>query len=118
VLGRLSEGLTVVPLTGSANGAAPVPVCVVTGEASGRLAVDRLTVAFLRDGGAPVDHLVPVDHGITGHGHGLAAEANNGRGWAVVVRCLREPSPSIPGRGSGSRADQDERAGHQRPAGR
>jgi pimeloyl-ACP methyl ester carboxylesterase len=92
VLGRLSEGLTAV---GSGTGSPAVPVCVVTGEASGRLAADRLTVAFLRDAGVPVDHLELHDHGITGNGHGLAAEANNAAAWAVVVRWLagrlREP---------------------------
>jgi pimeloyl-ACP methyl ester carboxylesterase len=86
-LGRLSDGLTAVPLTRAAGvlpRLAALPVCVVTGEASGRLTADRATVAHLRDAGVPVDHLELAAHGLRGNGHGLAAEANNAGSWALV----------------------------------
>ncbi|SFL17640.1 alpha/beta fold hydrolase [Geodermatophilus ruber] len=94
-LGRLSEGLTAVPLTRSADGTAlpclaTVPVCVVTAEASGRAEADRSSVRFLRDAGVPVDHLDLVEHGVTGSGHGLAHEENNADAWALVASWIED----------------------------
>ncbi|NEK58510.1 alpha/beta fold hydrolase [Geodermatophilus sabuli] len=99
-LGRLSDGLTAVPLARSAAGGptrlAGLPVCVVTGEASGRLAADRATVAHLRDGGARVDHLELAAHGVRGNGHGLAAEANNAESWALVAEWIGTATAGSP----------------------
>jgi pimeloyl-ACP methyl ester carboxylesterase len=89
-LGRLTEGLTAVPLPRGADGLTRVPVCVVTAEASGRLAADRLSVDFLRAAGVPVDHLDLARHGVTGNGHGLAHEANNAQSWALVASWLAD----------------------------
>ncbi|MFW3169067.1 alpha/beta fold hydrolase [Geodermatophilus sp. CPCC 206100] len=102
VLGRLDHGPAAVPLTRGPDGVAlpalaGVPVCVVTAEASGRLAADRRTVAHLRDAGVPVQHLYLADHGVRGNGHALAAEANNAASWALVESWMSEHG-GAPGR--------------------
>jgi pimeloyl-ACP methyl ester carboxylesterase len=121
-LGALTDGLTAVPLTRAAAALprlAGVPVCVVTGEASGRLAADRRTVAHLEDGGVAVHHLELAAHGVRGNGHGLAAEANNAESWALVDGWLATVTGSSPStRASGSVGDQDQRPGDERPASR
>ena len=56
---------------------AEVPVLVVTGEASYHAVYDHCTVAYLRQAGVSVDHLLLVEHGVRGNGHMMMLELNN-----------------------------------------
>ena len=56
---------------------APIPVAVVTGEASFRAGVDHCTVAFLKQAGVDVDHLRLGELGVRGNGHMMMLERNN-----------------------------------------
>ncbi len=55
-----------------------VPVAVVTSEASFRATVDHCTVAFLKQAGVHVEHIELAKVQITGNGHMMMLEKNNG----------------------------------------
>jgi pimeloyl-ACP methyl ester carboxylesterase len=56
---------------------APLPVAVVTGEASYHAVYDDATVAYLRQAGVAADHLHLSELGIHGNGHMMMLEKNN-----------------------------------------
>ncbi|MER7363514.1 hypothetical protein [Nonomuraea wenchangensis] len=64
----MSAGLTAFPLSG---GLARVPVLLLTAAASGHRDADRGTAAFLRELGAPVEHVELDRDGTHGDGHGV-----------------------------------------------
>ncbi|WP_233206070.1 alpha/beta fold hydrolase [Cryobacterium sp. N19] len=73
---------------------AKVPTAVVSGEASGRNLDDAFTVAYLRQAGVNVTHLVLADYGVAGTGHGLIYEANNDSALQVILAWLRKAIPA------------------------
>jgi pimeloyl-ACP methyl ester carboxylesterase len=73
---------------------AKVPAAVVSAEASGRSLDDASTVAYLRQAGVTVTHLVLADYGVAGNGHGLIYEANNDSALQVILAWLRETVPA------------------------
>lgn len=54
-----------------------VPIAVVTAEASWKAQLDHGTVDFLRQAGAPVEHLRLEEHGLHGNGHMMMLERNS-----------------------------------------
>lgn len=68
---------------------AHIPVLVVTGGSSYHAAYDHCTVAFLRWGGVPVEHVQLDQHGITGNTHGFPTETNNAEIAGLIARLLR-----------------------------
>lgn len=76
---RLPAGITAAPLTApaAASGLRSVPICVVESEASPMAGGCGPVVAHLSEMGASPEHLVLVEHGIRGNGHGLVLELNN-----------------------------------------
>ncbi len=56
---------------------APIPIAIVTAEASGANMADGGTVAFLKQAGCRVTHLRLADKGIHGNGHFMMMEKNN-----------------------------------------
>lgn len=106
--GRLTYGVTAVPLDDRACAAATdptrpprllgltaTPIAVVTADASGRYDDDLATVGFLRAAGARVDHLVLADLGVPGHGHGVIFENGHDRVLSIIRNWLTA-SPSRP----------------------
>lgn len=56
---------------------AKVKIAVVTGEASYHTSYDHCTVAWMRQAGVPVEHILLADIGIRGNGHMMMLEMNN-----------------------------------------
>jgi pimeloyl-ACP methyl ester carboxylesterase len=62
-----------------------IPVLVVTGEASYHAPYDHCTVAYLRQAGVGVDHLLLAEHGIAGNGHMMMLERNSDDVAALIA---------------------------------
>ncbi len=99
----LPWGLTAVPLRFDPPAATPAelagkaralprlaktPIAVVSAEASLFAHGDEATVAFLREAGAPVEHLRLADHGVHGNGHLMMLERNNREALAPILGWL------------------------------
>ncbi len=67
-----------------------IPVLIVTGEASYHASYDRGTVAYLRQAGVGVTHLVLAEHRIAGNGHMMMIEKNSDEIAAAIHRWLRQ----------------------------
>jgi pimeloyl-ACP methyl ester carboxylesterase len=65
-----------------------VPIAVVTSDDERFAALNRSTIAFLRQGGCEVDELVLAEHGIRGNGHFAPLEENNREVLGVVLEWL------------------------------
>jgi pimeloyl-ACP methyl ester carboxylesterase len=54
-----------------------VPIVVVTSETSGATHLDPQSVAFLRQAGCDVEHMMLSEAGVKGNGHAMMLELNN-----------------------------------------
>lgn len=76
-----------------------IPLLVVTAEASYHAPYDACTVAYLRQAGVPVDHLILAEVGIGGNGHMMMLEKNSTQIAARLVQWLdRRLGPRNAGR--------------------
>ena len=67
-----------------------VPVAVITGEASYHAGYDHCSVAFLRQCGVSVDHVLLADEGVHGNCHMMMLERNSDEIAAVIHQWLKE----------------------------
>ena len=87
---RLPEGITAAPLGSGARltGLPTVPVSVVEGETSRMAEACGPVVEHLREAGVDVEHIVLVEHGLRGNGHGLPIERNNRDVLEVILNWI------------------------------
>jgi pimeloyl-ACP methyl ester carboxylesterase len=72
---------------------APIPVVLLTGEASYHATYDHCTVDYLRAAGVAVDFIRLEDRGIYGNGHMLMLEKNSADIAALVMNWLANTIP-------------------------
>ncbi|OUY06246.1 alpha/beta hydrolase [Acinetobacter populi] len=108
-LGALEWGITASPLqfTTSApsadqildsfqtiNALAEIPIAILTGEASFMNAADPLTVEFLKQHGALVEHVKLAEHGMYGNGHFMIGETNSDEIAQFVIDLIKSKLPN------------------------
>lgn len=71
-----------------------VPIAVVTSDDERFAALNRSTIAFLRQAGCSVEDIVLAERGIRGNGHFMPLEENNREVLGVILDWLAAASPA------------------------
>ena len=79
---------------------APIPIAIVTAEASPSAETDPAQAAALRDAGCPVEHIRLADRGIRGNGPMVMLEKNNREALQPILEWMRGTVEAKTGQGA------------------